>query len=114
MLDDGDDIAFMHYPSDRQLLAGIEDHWAVRRLQWFSRGIYSVTLIKGDIVISDLRMGIEPHYVFRFKVGEIGNPHARPTTAEKLLPVRDLGRLPRLWARILDQSVALSPPVPKL
>ena len=114
LLDDGEDIAFVHYPSDRQLLTGIEEHWPVRRLQWFSRGIYSVKLIQGDIVISDLRMGVEPHYVFRFKIGEIGNPHAYPTTAKKLAPVRDLGRMPQLWARIWDQSVALSPPVPKL
>ena len=111
---DDDDITFVHYPGDRQLLAGIEDHWPVQRLQWFSHGIYSVTRIADDIVISDLRMGVEPNYVFRFKVGEIGNPHARPTTAEQLVPVRDLGRLPLLWARIWDQSVALSPPAPKL
>jgi inner membrane protein len=114
VLDDGDDTAFVHYPGDRQLLTGIEDHWPVRRLQWFSHGIYSVTRSGDDIVISDLRMGVEPNYVFRFKVGEFGNPHARPTTAERLVPVRDLSRLPQLWARIWDQSVMLSPPAPKL
>ena len=65
-----------------------------------------------DLVISDLRMGIEPNYVFRFKVGEIDNPHARPTPAEQLVAMRDLSRLPLLWARIWDQSVALSPPAP--
>jgi inner membrane protein len=73
-----------------------------------------VTRIADDIVISDLRMGIEPYYVFRFKVGEIGNPHAHPTTAERLVPVRDMSQLPQLWARIWDQSVELSPPAPKL
>ncbi len=109
VLDGSDEVAFLHYPSDRQLLAGIEDHWPVRRLQWFSHDIYSVTRIDDDVVISDLRMGVEPHYVFRFKVGEIGNPHAHPTVAEQLTPVRDLGRLPLLWARIWDQSVMLSP-----
>ena len=114
ILDDADDVAFVHYSSDRKLLAGIEDHWPVRRLQWFSKGIYSVTRFADDIVISDLRMGIEPYYVFRFKVGEIGNPHAHPTTAERLVPVRDMSQLPQLWARIWDQSVELSPPAPKL
>jgi len=114
VLDDGGDLAFVHYPSDRRLLAGLEDEWAVRRLQWFSHGIYAVTRRADDIVISDLRMGIEPDYVFRFKVGEIGNPHAHPSAVEQLAPVRDLGRLPLLWARIWDQSVALSPPAPKL
>ena len=62
-----------------------------------------------DIVISDLRMGIEPHYVFRFKVGEFGNPHAKPAPPEQLAPVRDLGRVSVVWARIWDQSVPLGP-----
>ena len=107
---DGDaDIRFVHYSSDRGLLAGIEDHWPVRRLQWFSRGIYAVDRLQDDIVISDLRMGIEPHYVFRFKVGEFGNPHARPARPEQLQPVRDLSRIPVLWARIWDQSVLPGP-----
>jgi len=112
VLDDDADVGFVHYPDDRQLLVGLENHWPVRRLQWFSHGIYSVTRLQDDIVISDLRMGVEPNYVFRFKVGEISNPHPRPTTAEQLAPVRDLSRLPLLWARIWDQSVALSPPAP--
>jgi inner membrane protein len=109
LLDETTDIRFSHYPSEPQLLRGIEDHWPLRRLQWFTRGIYSVSLRGQDIVITDLRMGVEPQYVFRFKVGEIGNPHARPSEPERLAPVRDLGRLPVLWARIWDQSVLLGP-----
>jgi len=109
LLDDTNDIRFSHYSSERELLAGIEDHWPVRRLQWFSRGIYSVARVQDDIVISDLRIGIEPDYVFRFKVGEIGNPHARPSVPGQLAPVRDLSRLPLLWARIWDQSIELNP-----
>jgi inner membrane protein len=107
--DETSDIRFSHYPSARELLAGIEDYWPVQRLQWFSRGIYAVTRVRDDIIISDLRMGVEPHYVFRFKVGEVSNPHARPSTPRLLVPVRDLSRLPLLWARIWDQSVALGP-----
>jgi inner membrane protein len=109
ILDDTDDISFVHYPGERKLLQGIEDQWSVQRLQWFSRGIYSVTRLQDDIVISDLRMGVEPNYVFRFKVGEIGNPHAYPVVPEQLVPVRDLSRMPLLWARIWDSAVKLSP-----
>lgn len=110
ILDDADDINFVHYPDEPQLLAGLEDHWPVQRLQWFSQGFYSVNRLDDDVVISDLRMGVEPNYVFRFKVGEISNPHPRPTTAEQLVPVRDLSQLPRFWARIWDPSIQLSPP----
>ena len=65
--------------------------------------------LQDDIIISDLRMGVEPNYVFRFKVGEISNPHALPSAPRLLVPVRDLSKLPLLWARIWDQSVALGP-----
>jgi len=112
LLDETSDIRFSHYPSDRGLLAGIEDHWPVQRLQWFSRGIYSVARVQDDIIISDLRLGVEPDYVFSFKVGEIGNPHARPVIPEHLVGNPDFSRLPLLWARIWDQSIELSPPRP--
>jgi hypothetical protein len=47
--------------------------------------------------------------VFRFKVGEISNPHARPVIPEQLVAIRDFSRLPLFWARIRDQSIELSP-----
>ena len=108
---DGDhDIRFVRYPSQDALLEAIDDHWPVQRLQWFSRGFYSVTENAGDIVISDLRMGLEPHYVFSFKVGEISNPHPRPVVPQQLQAVRDLGLLRLVWQRIWDPRVQISPP----
>ena len=109
LLDGGAEIDFKRYPSDETLLESIDGHWPVRRLRWFSKGIYSVRDLDGDIVISDLRMGIEPDYVFRFKVGEIGNPHPHPAAPEQLQAVRDFSRLPLLWERIQDPSVELQP-----
>lgn len=106
LLDGPGKIDFSRYPSEESLLAGIEDTWPVQRLQWFSRGFYSVSLRERDIVISDLRMGVEPHYAFNFKVGVLENPHARAVVPELLPAIRDLGRLPGLWRRIWDDSVA--------
>jgi len=109
LLDNNDNIRFSHYPSDQKLLAGIEGHWPLQRLQWFTRGFYSVSLLQTDIVITDLRMGVEPSYIFRFKIGEYGNPHARAVSPEMLTPMRDLGRLKLFWARIWDSSILLGP-----
>jgi inner membrane protein len=50
--------------------------------------------------MTDLRMGLEGSYVFRFKVGEIGNPRSVPTPAEMLPAELDTSRLPWLWARL--------------
>jgi len=107
VLDDAGITRFKHYPSDENLLDGIEDYWPVQRLKWFSRGFYSVSLRDSDIVISDLRMGVEPDYVFRFKVGEISNPHARPAIPLAIPNNRDLRKLELIWRRIWDQKVAL-------
>jgi inner membrane protein len=65
-------IVFNHYDSDDHLIDGISDHWPVQRLLWFTHGFYKVTLRGGDILITDLRMGLEANYVFNFKVAETG------------------------------------------
>jgi inner membrane protein len=109
VFDRGGQIRFRHYASNNALLDGIRDYWPVQRLQWFSRGFYSVSLRQTDIVISDLRMGVEPNYAFQFKVGELSNPHAKPALPQQIPAVRDLGILRTMWQRIWNQSVKLGP-----
>jgi inner membrane protein len=105
LLDEDDEIDTTRIESAPELLAGLETHWPVQRLQWFTHGFYSVEQEGNGIVISDLRMGLEPHYVFRFKVGIVGNPQPRPVTSTRLPVVRDWNRLPLLWRRIWDASI---------
>ena len=79
----------------------------MQRLQWFSRGFYAVSLRDSAVVISDLRMGIEPDYVFQFKVGTLSNSRVE-SAMPQLLPVnRDLSGLSAVWRRIWNQSVEL-------
>jgi inner membrane protein len=104
LLDRDRAMRFAHYPSRPQLLRGLEEHWPVRRLRWFTKGFYSVSLEGNAIVMTDLRMGLEPGYVFRFKVGEIGNPHAMPLPAEQMAGLRQIERLPWVWERIWSQD----------
>jgi len=102
LLDGFDDVTLEKYDSRVALLAGIEDHWPVQRLQWFTRGYYKVQQQGSRLLMSDLRMGYEPDYVFTFVVGTIGNPHTKPVAAEQIRSKRDLGRLKGVWARIWD------------
>lgn len=108
LFDDNNDISFSFFPSEDRLLKDIADHWPVQRLKWFSRGFYAVSERNGDIVISDLRMGLEPSYVFQFKVGEMSNPHPRPVTPERLIVDRDLALLQLVWDRIWNENIELS------
>mgnify|MGYP002622062110 CR=1 FL=1 len=104
LLDPRPDVRFRHYPSEVHLLKGLENSWAVRRLQWFTHGFYSVRRVADRVVITDLRMGLEPDYVFRFAVGEIGNPHPRPVATEQLPVRRSFERLRWVLTRIGSAS----------
>lgn len=106
LLDKGRSMRFARYPSQPELLRGLEDHWPVRRLKWFTKGFYSVGLEGNGVVMTDLRMGLEPDYVFRFRVGELGNPHTRPLRADRAPSTRQWGRLPWVWERIWSEDAA--------
>lgn len=105
VLDDANPVRFETWPRELELIAPLRDSWPVQRLQWFTKDFYAATSIDNDIVITDLRMGFEPEYVFRFKVGEMGNPHPRPAPVEQLPGIRSFERLYWVWARIWDPQV---------
>lgn len=102
---DGDrQVEFKQHLSDIDLLKGIEDYWPVKRLQWFSKGFFGVERNQDAVIMSDLRMGVASSYVFRFKVGEISNPHTTSAKPERLDPVRDMSRLRWLLQRIWEPA----------
>lgn len=100
LLDQHRNIRFSHYPRNEQLLDGLAEHWPVQRLRWFTHGFYAVQQRDDAIVLSDLRMGLEPYYVFQFKVAEMGNPHPVPTWGQRIRGNRGAERLPWVWQRI--------------
>ncbi len=100
LLDTDPAIDFERYPTDTTLLADLRDHWPVQRLDWFTKGFYRVRNEGGDVVMTDLRMGVESGYIFGFKVGEIGNPHVTATPAEARPGRPDLSGFGELWERL--------------
>jgi inner membrane protein len=97
------------YHSSDFLLENIQDEWGVQRLQWFTKGFYSVTQEKQNIVLSDLRMGAECGYVFNFIVGEQTNTEIVVSDFKKFSVRPDLSQLGSIWDRIWDPSVSLAP-----
>ena len=104
LLDQHTNISFHEYPSQESLLEPLASHWPVERLRWFSKGFYKVSENNGKIIMSDLRMGLEPDYVFAFIVGSISNPHPVPAASERYQSVRDWSRLPAVLRRIWDTN----------
>lgn len=51
-------------------LAGARDIPAVRELSWFNHGFMRARVVEGGLVLSDLRMGLEPDYNFSFVVAK--------------------------------------------
>ena len=109
LLDDDSPLFVDFYPRNLELLKGIEQHPPVEKLQHFTRGYYALSLEEGFVTMTDLRMGSEPDYVFRFKVARVSNPHPVPIDDVQLRTRQDLGRLGWVWDRIwqpLPQHVA--------
>lgn len=100
LFDKNKNIQFSQYASDNTLLNDLDNHWPVEQLKWFTHGFYSVKRLSDDIVITDLRMGFEPTYVFRFKVGEIGNQGMKPTNSSQLYVEFRAEQLRWVWHRI--------------
>ena len=61
-------MRFEGHPSQVQALAEVAALPAVERLTWFNRGFMRAQVVDGELVLSDLRMGLEPEYNFNFVV----------------------------------------------
>ena len=72
------------HPRNLALMEGIEDHPPVVKLKRFTRGYYAFSRVGTDVVMSDLRMGAEPDYVFQFKVARLNDGHPQPIDDERL------------------------------
>jgi inner membrane protein len=109
VFDSPSDVSLDIYDSSDFLLDNIQDEWGVQRLQWFTKGFYSVKQDKQNIVLSDLRMGVECSYVFNFFVGKLTNTGIVSGNFEKLSGRPDLSQFSNIWDRIWDTSVSLAP-----
>lgn len=78
------ELDLVHHPNRPELLAGLAGIPAVKRLTWFTKGFHSVRLQGDDLILTDLRMGMEPSYAFSFRIAEAGNPHLRPVLPERI------------------------------
>jgi inner membrane protein len=104
-------LVFRGYPSNTQALAEARDIPAVKRLTWFNRGFMRAQAQGDRLVLSDLRMGLEPDYTFQFAVAERRGDawHAvAPVQLPWSAPVSGMDGMRKLmgamWQRIWRQS----------
>lgn len=88
------------------LMAQHGDNPWVARIAAFSHGFYSLTESEGRLFVTDLRMGVEGAYSFRFDLGSATERASGPVQ-----PVQDSRRpdlavaLPWLWQRLLGADL---------
>lgn len=103
--DDGS-IEFAFYPSDDHALAAALPHVpAAQRLQWFADGFVGASVQDDTLILSDLRMGQHPNYVFSHAVARRGNPHWHAIEAERLPARMRTRHLDFIWKRIWNEAI---------
>ncbi len=90
------------HPRNLDQLGGLADSWPARRVAWFTSGFYAVGTIDDEVVITDLRMGVESAYAYRFAIGRHADRELHgiePRRIETRIPD---GTGVLLWRRIWD------------
>lgn len=108
LLVDEPSLVFRSYPSDTAALNEARDIWAVQRLRWFSQDFLKTSVMDGHLILSDLRMGQEPFYVFSHVVAEQGNPHWRAIPTERISISIGERALADTWRRIWSELTGSS------
>ena len=100
-------IRFRHYRSEVESLRAVSTLPSVQRLAWFNHGFMKAEVRDGRLVLSDLRMGAEPDYTFRFAVARRGE--RRQWTAippeQPEWPWQATRRLADMWYRIWAEPI---------
>ena len=94
-------MRFRRHPSDIAALQAVSGFAKVERLRWFNHGFMKAQERDGRLVLSDLRMGAEPDYIFNFVVARRNSPTWREIPVEQLdWPWNAAERLGGMWERI--------------
>ncbi len=110
IFDEVNQIQIRGFPRNLDLLLPIENHPNIERLRWFTKGQYKVWRSNDQIIISDLRMGVEGAYVFNFEVGRKIDNQTKIGSFQQIPQRLDFAGLQSVWTRIFDPTVNVSNP----
>ena len=89
-------IRLQHIGSDTAALAKVQDNVALQRLRRFNQGYFVAREVDGKLIISDVRMGREPHYTFNFAIAKWQNGQWQALTPPE--QIQDRPDLKQEWA----------------
>lgn len=109
LLDDGVQIVWREYDRGAAVIQRHREVDGLARIAAFSHGFFSAQESDGRLFVTDLRMGQEPTYTFRFDLGTEAERAAGPRAALGAGDRPDVKvALPWLWRRL--QGEPLPPP----
>ena len=103
LVDGEQTVTISRHKSQTQLLQPLFGHWPVERLRWFSKDFFKVWQQGDEVILTDLRMGAEPSYVFSFVVGKSAS-QPMAISPRQLEPNRDFSLLKKIWRRLWSTS----------
>ncbi|MDO5101282.1 MAG: metal-dependent hydrolase [Lautropia sp.] len=116
LLVDQGPMNFRFYPSDTGALQQVASDAQVQRLLWFTHGFVGMQSAideagKARLILTDLRMGLEPDYFFRYDIaGQDADGHwvADPQVKRlDTLMTSQGATLSWIWRRIFDSDAAM-------
>lgn len=82
---------------------------AVEQLDWFTRGLFKLSQHENQLIATDLRMGAEPHYFFRFQIAELEAGMWQEIEPEQLRTEREIkAGIQWTWRRIWSPEATLA------
>jgi len=109
LLDETRAIRFDRFDRGRALEAELRGVDALQRVAAFSKGFYALRQDGPRVLLSDLRMGQEPAYIFTFEIARRASPSVPLAVPQQVGTRPDLARaLPWLWRRMWGER--LTPP----
>ncbi len=106
LLDAAPRMSFDAFARGDALAAELQRNQGVQRIRAFSRGFYALRQDGARVLISDLRMGQEPAYIFTFAVAERHSAVVPLAVPEQIGARPDFARgLPWLWRRMWGEPV---------
>lgn len=106
LFESDDTFQFKRYDRGAQLIEKTENLAAYQRINWFTNGLFKLEKQGNVIVASDLRMGMEPAYFFRFKLAYDNGNGVQVTTPNRIRSEsnRRVG-VQWVWQRIWNPAV---------
>ncbi len=96
-------------PRGKRLAAVLSESPQHARLQWFTGGVLRYDEVAGQLLVTDVRLGMTGFHPFRFALAERNSAEWRLIPFVDRLPAErgDMSRLKQIWQRIWHQQPGL-------